>query len=69
MKKIILFTIMISLGFLNVVVANAKESSSYQVPRSVVHEIKSEALGRSYELFVKLPRGYELEEMRVKNIL
>lgn len=33
--------------------------AAYQVPRSEVHEITSEALGRRYALYVKRPPGYD----------
>jgi len=34
----------------------------FEIPDSAVHEIESEALGRTYEIFVKTPPGYDSAE-------
>jgi len=35
-----------------------EERQAFEIPRSEVHEIRSEKLGRTYDLYIKLPPGY-----------
>ncbi|WP_085903881.1 alpha/beta hydrolase [Kiloniella majae] len=47
--------------FLNIIFiegTHAQDSRSFEIPRSGIHEIKSEVLGRAYDVFIQLPRGY-----------
>jgi len=38
----------------------------YEIPRSVVHKVKSIETGRTYEIFVRTPRGYDNESNETK---
>lgn len=35
---------------------------AFELENTVIHQIKSEALGRNYDIFIKLPRGYSNKE-------
>ena len=43
------------------VIAQASERPQYQMPRSEVITIQSKALGRAYDLYIKLPPAYKAE--------
>lgn len=42
--------------------AKAETVTAFEIPQSSVHQITSEKLGRSYDLYVKLPVGYDAAE-------
>ena len=42
--------------------AGAETATAFKIPQSSVHQITSETLGRSYDLYVKLPVGYDAAE-------
>lgn len=58
-----LFPALVPIGFALIAQnAAALEPAKFEIPRSEVHELHSTALGRTYELYIKKPSGYDEPE-------
>ncbi|KKJ77874.1 hypothetical protein WH95_05475 [Kiloniella litopenaei] len=59
---IIIPAILFSLFFSHA--AFSQEIGHFEITRSEVHQIKSKTLGRIYEVFIRLPRGYDKKDQQ-----
>lgn len=58
-KKLVASIIALAVFVNTPAIANDTEWPAYEVPRSIVRTIASQNLGRSYDLYIKLPPQYE----------
>ena len=56
--KFIIFIGLLAIGLTNVVIANDSNVQAFEIPRTTVVEVIDYSTGRSYPLFIKLPKSY-----------
>ena len=56
--KFIIFIGLLTVGLTNVVIANDNKVKAFEIPRTTVVEVTDYSTGRSYPLFIKLPKSY-----------